>query len=56
MAMTKCAECGAEISTQAAACPKCGAVRGSAISGARILWGLVIGCALLWALSKFAPG
>ncbi len=24
MAMTKCAECGAEVSTDAAACPQCG--------------------------------
>src|SRR5690348_11696485 len=27
MAMTKCRECGAEVSTKAEACPKCGAKR-----------------------------
>lgn len=37
MAMTKCRECGAEISTKAEACPKCGARRKGQVGAGSIL-------------------
>jgi hypothetical protein len=42
MAMTKCKECGGEVSTKASACPKCGAVVKRT------------GC-LTWIVAGFAP-
>ncbi len=39
MAMTKCKECGTEISTKAAACPKCGAVMPKKTSGCAMIVG-----------------
>lgn len=37
MAMTKCKECGAEVSTKAEACPKCGAKQAKKTSGCAII-------------------
>jgi hypothetical protein len=35
MAMTKCGECGASISTKASKCPQCGAARSTTMSKLR---------------------
>lgn len=47
MALTKCKECGKEMSTKADACPHCGAKRGSVTgkfwTGIKILVALVVG-------------
>lgn len=43
MALVKCRECGGEVSTAAAACPKCGAKPASSISARSVLGVLFIG-------------
>ena len=43
MALTKCKECGNEISTKAEACPKCGAKRPKATSGFTWIMGGLVG-------------
>lgn len=49
MAMTTCRECGREISTAAAACPRCGATRGKPAKGVQVfgILGIVAGLGLL---------
>src|SRR5690606_5714242 len=42
MAMTKCKECGAEISTTADACPKCGAKQVRTSGCAKVVLGVVV--------------
>lgn len=54
MALSKCKECGAEVSTLAASCPKCGAVK-PAKRGSR--WSYILGGFLLIGIiaSAFKP-
>ena len=42
MAMTKCKECGAEISTKADACPKCGAKQVGTSGCAKFALGVIV--------------
>jgi len=47
MALTKCRECGKEISTEAKACPHCGAKPGS--STAKIIL-VLVGSVIIWSI------
>lgn len=51
MALTSCTECGAQISTDAAACPKCGARRRASH---RKLWLLPLGAMAAMAVILFS--
>lgn len=55
MAMVKCPECGGDVSTQAFACPKCGAARVSRPVWGRVLILLALGAGLFYWLSTQAP-
>lgn len=52
MAMTKCKECGAAVSTKAEACPQCGAKRPKQTSGCAWLALIFLGIPILWAVIK----
>lgn len=52
MAMTKCKECGASISTKAEACPQCGAKRPKQTSGCAWIALIFLGIPILWAVVK----
>lgn len=52
MAMTKCRECGSEISTKAEACPKCGAKRKSQTGCGTLIMASVVGLIVLAAIGR----
>jgi len=55
MSLVKCSECGAQVSTQASACPQCGARRTPAPRWGRVVVALLIGLALFYWLGTTAP-
>lgn len=59
MALIKCHECGNEVSTEATACPKCGAKPKAMatnlnknLKGSEVISGLVFGVFVIWVLSS----
>ncbi len=55
MAMTKCKECGKEVSTSAKACPHCG-VKNPGVSAKDYIGGTIILIAIVWGLAKCTGG
>lgn len=55
MAMIDCHECGKPVSTEARACPHCGA-KAKATPGNRLLWGLLGLIALVALIATFGTG
>jgi len=53
MAITKCKECGAEVSTKAKECPKCGAPVKRKTSVVTWVAAIILG---LWVIGHFASG
>lgn len=49
MALLKCPDCGSDVSSEAAACPKCGRKARSKVSPLRIVGMLAIVALLIWA-------
>lgn len=55
MAIVKCRECGADVSDEAAACPKCGA-KPHMTAGARVFWVLAALFVLVFLAYKATTG
>ncbi|MDI1278511.1 tetratricopeptide repeat protein [Methylobacter sp.] len=56
MAIIKCHECGNEVSSEANACPKCGATPKKNLSGKEIVLGLIFGIGVIgWLVSTESP-